>query len=98
MHIFHGPRSTPLRDLISRYPIMTCVCDCGDRIKPDKTALPGCSGGAKKQKKTRLSSVSSFIATSGTLQHTRVFYGGDTGHTHTNTRRPEIAVKCTLCI
>src|SRR4029434_5630019 len=26
-----------------------------------------------------------FIATSDTLQHTRVFYGGDTGHTHTHT-------------
>ena len=25
-----------------------------------------------------------FIATSGTLQHTRVFYGSDTGHTHIN--------------
>ena len=39
-----------------------------------------------------------FIATSSLLQHTRVFYGGDTGQTHTNTRRPEVAVKCTLCI
>ena len=32
-----------------------------------------------------------------TATHTCI-YGGDTGHTHTNTRRPEVAVKCTLCI
>src|SRR4029434_7213920 len=42
-------------------------------------------------KQTRLTSVSSFIATSGTLQHTRVFYGGDTGHTHTHTNTDNIA-------